>query len=92
MSQNAGNGLSLGPFRALRYAVPDERLGRLLCPPYDVIDDADRAELLAGDPDNAVAIILPRGDDRYAAAASQLDTWVKDGLLRPDSDAGDLCV
>jgi uncharacterized protein (DUF1015 family) len=87
MSQNAGNGLSLGPFRALRYAVPDERLGHLLCPPYDVIDDADRAELLAADPDNAVAIILPRGEDRYSAAAGQLDRWVQDGLLRPDSEA-----
>jgi hypothetical protein len=43
--------------------VDADRLGRLLCPPYDVIDDAQRTALLERDPDNAVAIILPRAAD-----------------------------
>ena len=60
MSEAAGvNGLSLAPMRALRYTVDGVRLGRLLCPPYDVIDAAERSRLLAQDPDNAVQIILP---------------------------------
>jgi uncharacterized protein (DUF1015 family) len=55
-----GAGLSLAPMRGLRPAVTDEHLGRLLCPPYDVISEADRSELLAADPDNAVAVVLPQ--------------------------------
>jgi uncharacterized protein (DUF1015 family) len=53
-------GLSLAPFRALRPTVDAQRLGDLLCPPYDVIDDEQRSRLLARDPHNAVGIILPR--------------------------------
>ena len=54
-------GLSLAPFRALRPAVGNDRLGRLLCPPYDVITAADRAALLAAtDPE------LRRALERYA--------------------------
>jgi uncharacterized protein (DUF1015 family) len=85
MSPPPVDGLSLTPFRALRYAVPDERLGALLCPPYDVIDDGGRAELLAGDPDNAVGIILPSGDDRYSAAALRLEGWVASGTMAADA-------
>jgi uncharacterized protein (DUF1015 family) len=91
MSSSTTTGLSLAPFRALRYTVSDARLGHVLSPPYDVIDDATRAELLADDPDNAVAIILPRtnqpGADAYVEAAARVDAWIKDGLLRADSEA-----
>lgn len=80
-------GLVLHPFRALRPAVDSDRLGRLLCPPYDVIDDAERTRLLAADGDNAVAIVLPHDDgetDRYAAAAHRLQREVDAGLLAVD--------
>jgi len=83
------DGLVLHPFRALRPAVDDARLGALLCPPYDVIDEGERARLLQADPDNAVALILPRtadGSDPYAAAARQLDDSVHAGLYRVDAD------
>jgi uncharacterized protein (DUF1015 family) len=86
VSTPARDGLSLDPFRALHYDVDAPRLGRLLCPPYDVIDDAARDELLAQDADNAVAIILPRGADMYGAAAERLDQWVADGLMHADAD------
>ncbi|MCW2530369.1 MAG: hypothetical protein JWM76_5229, partial [Pseudonocardiales bacterium] len=52
-------GLSLAPMRALRFTAGADHLGALLCPPYDVIDDAARAALLAADPDNAVRVVLP---------------------------------
>jgi uncharacterized protein (DUF1015 family) len=78
-------GLSLAPFRGLRPQVDGERLGALLCPPYDVIDPVARAELLERDPDNAVAVILPDPTpEGYAAAAARLDTWVDDGLYAVD--------
>jgi uncharacterized protein (DUF1015 family) len=81
-------GLSLAPFRALRPAVDPDRVARMLCPPYDVIDPAERERLLAGDPDNAVAAILPEGHDgvdAYAAAAELLTRWVEDGTYAVDS-------
>jgi uncharacterized protein (DUF1015 family) len=80
-------GLSLLPFRAVRPAVESERLGRLLCPPYDVIDDDMRAALLAADSENAVALILPNeadGADRYTAAAARLARDVSAGLYTVD--------
>lgn len=83
-----GPGLSLTAFRALRPAVPDDRLGGLLCPPYDVIDGATRAALLAADPDNAVAVILPERDDAgYTRARDQLTQWVHNGLFAIDDVA-----
>jgi uncharacterized protein (DUF1015 family) len=85
MSPGPADGLSLAPFRALRYTSSDERLGQLLCPPYDVIDAAARSELLRRDPDNAVAVILPEGSDPYADAATRLSAWVASGLMRPDA-------
>lgn len=84
-----GAGLALHPFRALRPAVDADRLGRLLCPPYDVIDAGTRRALLAADPDNAVRIIRPEaadGTDPYRGAADQLAREVRDGLLRPDDE------
>jgi uncharacterized protein (DUF1015 family) len=79
--------LVLAPFRAVRPAVGADRLGRLLCPPYDVIDAAERARLLAADPENAVGLVLPEeidGVDRYTAAAQRLDRQLADGLLAVD--------
>ncbi len=75
-------------------AEPD-RLGSLLCPPYDVIDAATRQQLVDADPDNVVRIVLPEPDgadtdgadmDPYVAAAELLDSWVSDGVLRVDSE------
>ena len=80
-------GLSLAPFRGLRPRVDNSRLGRLLSPPYDVIDPATRESLLSSDPDNAVAVVLPEPTEAgYAAAAHTLDTWISDGLYRVDPD------
>ena len=57
-------GLVLRPFRALRYARDAAALAAVTSPPYDVIDDRERAELLARDPHNVVRLILPQdGDD-----------------------------
>src|SRR3954447_8787031 len=81
------DGLSLEPFRGLRPQVDAGRLGRLLSPPYDVIDARARARLLEGDPDNAVAVVLPDPSPAgYAEAAATLDRWVTDGLYAVDPE------
>jgi uncharacterized protein (DUF1015 family) len=81
------HGLVLQPFRAVRPAVGPARLAQLLCPPYDVIDQQQRAALVAQDPDNAVTVVLPEpedGADRYQAAAARLDRWVGEGTYAVD--------
>jgi hypothetical protein len=89
IASSVASGLSLAPFRALRPAVNADRLGKLLCPPFDVIDEDERARLLELDPDNAVGIILPReegGADAYTVAARRLASAVSSGLFAVDPD------
>ena len=80
------------PFRGIRYALreaqPPGDVGTVAAPPYDVIDEDDRATLESADPRNSVRLILPRdgddGRDRYQVAADCLDEWRHDGVLRVD--------
>jgi uncharacterized protein (DUF1015 family) len=71
------------PIRALRYDL--DRTGGLqdvVAPPYDVIDDAQRAALEARSPYNAVRIDLPQGgEDRYDRAAALLADWRTEGAV-----------
>lgn len=84
-AQDARAGLSLEPFRALRPQVDSQRLGRILSPPYDVIDAETRARLLAADPHNVVRVILPEASPAgYAEAAQTLEAWVREDEYRPD--------
>jgi uncharacterized protein (DUF1015 family) len=84
-STDPAHGLSLEPFRAARPRVPDDRLGALLSPPYDVIDADTRAALLAADPANAVRVVLPEPTEAgYAEAAATLDSWLHDGTYQID--------
>ncbi len=66
---------------------PERHPGRLAdltdlaCPPYDVIEDAQRESLLARSPYNAVRLELSEEDGPHAAAAATLRTWVAEGIL-----------
>jgi uncharacterized protein (DUF1015 family) len=89
----AGRGLSLAPFRALRFTADADSLGRQLSPPYDVISDAERAELIKSSPTNVVRLILPEQDearfadgDRYLGAKAVLADWVNRGVLARDDE------
>ena len=74
------------PFRALHYDRDAAGgLQALAAPPYDVIDDEQRAELVARSPHNVVEIDLPRADgDPYAHAAEVFAAWQRDGILVRD--------
>src|SRR3954447_19912852 len=73
------------PLRTLRYdpgAVGS--LEDVIAPPYDVIDDALRAELASRSPFNVVEIDLPRaaeGRDSYLQAADTFQAWRQEGIL-----------
>ena len=72
------------PFPGIRYDLTRSDLGRVIAPPYDVIDDGQRAALAARDEHNAVLIDLPSladGDERYEVARCLLRDWLADGTL-----------
>jgi uncharacterized protein (DUF1015 family) len=77
------------PLRALHYdpAVAGS-LSDVTAPPYDVIDMAQRAELLARSPFNVVAVDLPHGEpdvrDPYATAGELFESWQLQGALVRD--------
>src|SRR4051794_31837372 len=76
------------PLRALHYDLA--RVGGLqdvTAPPYDVIDEGQRAALVARSPYNVVEIDLPAGgSDPYAHAAAVLDGWRADGIVVQDPE------
>src|SRR6266496_1965788 len=80
----------VAPFQGERYAAAD-RLSVLIAPPYDVIDQAERARYAGADRDNIVHVMLPEAppgkpeDDRYGIAAERLAAWRRDGVLRRDA-------
>jgi len=63
-------------------------LERLVAPPYDVIDAAQRAELAARHPQNVVHIDLPAGDGdaRYENARRLFLSWQEQGVLVRESE------
>jgi uncharacterized protein (DUF1015 family) len=72
------------PFRAVHYdgnvAGP---LDRLVAPPYDVIDDEEREELLSRSPFNVVHLTLPEDEQD---AARLWHEWLADGALVRDDE------
>jgi uncharacterized protein (DUF1015 family) len=86
------------PLRALHYDLAKVGgLGAVASPPYDVIDAAERAALLARSPYNAVAVDLPVPfdpadpasrpvGDPYEDAARLIDAWRSEGVLIADSE------
>src|SRR2546427_10224351 len=85
----------VAPFEGERYAAVD-RLTALIAPPYDVMDQAERARYAALAAENIVHVMLPEAppappappggpdDDRYRLPAERLATWRRTGVLRRD--------
>jgi uncharacterized protein (DUF1015 family) len=72
------------PLATLRYdPAAVGSLEAVIAPPYDVIDDEQRAVLAARSPFNVVEIDLPRsnGGDPYRHAAQTLDLWRRDHVV-----------
>jgi uncharacterized protein (DUF1015 family) len=74
------------PFPGLRYSDA-AALGRLVCPPYDVISSKRQEELHDAHPANAIRLELARDSeagDRYASAAATFERWMMEGVLTKD--------
>jgi uncharacterized protein (DUF1015 family) len=83
----------LDPFAAIRYDATRVDPDDVVAPPYDVVGPAERAELAAKSPYNAIAIDLPvadqdRGLDQYENAARIFGSWLENGVVRQDTVPG----
>lgn len=78
------------PFPGLRYSKSHvSSLDDVVCPPYDVISDSERATLESRSPSNVVRLELPHdetGGDRYERARELLDSWRDGGVLHRDAE------
>ncbi len=80
------------PFRGVRYDISKVGdLASVIAPPYDVIDPELQDRLYQASPYNVIRLELNRaepgddpGRDRYARAASILEDWQRQGVLRTD--------
>ncbi len=79
---------SIKPFRAIRYnAEKIKDLGKVACPPYDVISREEREEFAARSPYNFTHVILPKDtpeEDRYKQARKIFSEWRDSGFLIQD--------
>ncbi len=76
------------PFRGLRYDPSKAGdAAALMAPPYDVIDDAGRAELAARSPYNSIHFILPEGegDAKYPEGARRFREQAASVMQRDDA-------
>ncbi len=72
------------PFSGFRFDPRQAPLGRALCPPYDVIDPVQAAELRR-DPVSAVHLELPEGgEEKYERAARLWREWRDSCLVCQD--------
>jgi uncharacterized protein (DUF1015 family) len=77
------------PLQAVHYDLGEVAIADVVAPPYDVIDDAQRADLAARSPYNVVELDLPRdpgGGDPYEHAAELLGQWTGRGVLAQDTE------
>lgn len=86
---------SIKPFRAIRYnAEKISDLGKVMCPPYDVISEEELQEFSARSPYNFTHIILPKDtppigslreeEDRYKRAKRIFSEWRNNSILIQD--------
>jgi uncharacterized protein (DUF1015 family) len=80
------------PFRGIRYAATRGRaLGQLIAPPYDLVSQEQRDELLRRSPHNIIHLTLGEdrtgdgpGHSKYTRAAEWWSAWLAQDVLKED--------
>jgi uncharacterized protein (DUF1015 family) len=75
--------------QAVHYDPARVEIADVVAPPYDVIDDAQRAALVKRSAHNVVELDLPRapaGSDAYEHAAETMAAWESEGILVRDEE------
>jgi uncharacterized protein (DUF1015 family) len=73
------------PFRAVRYSGAAGSLAELVAPPYDAVDDVERAELYRRSAYNVLHMTLPESADE---AGRLYREWLARGILTRDDEPG----
>jgi len=81
--------MQIRPFRGWRYATgPEGDVGDFIAPPYDVLTQKDKEDLLGKSEKNIVSVDLPHvppsglgPDEVYQQAACTMDNWRCSGVL-----------
>lgn len=83
------------PFGGIHYTPQAGELAQVIAPPYDVLDDKQRAALAAKSPFNIVNVDVPwmppksLGPDAvYAKSASTWQSWLESGIVARDTKTG----
>ncbi len=71
-------------FKGLRFTEKAGDISSLICPPYDIIDDNMRADLINKNKYNLVRLELPQGENKYESAGKLYTQWIRDGILKQD--------
>ncbi|MHC4993860.1 MAG: DUF1015 family protein [Planctomycetota bacterium] len=82
----------LHPFNAIHYPTPENGdISELIAPPYDVLDEGPKADLLSLNSHNIVKIDLPvtppktvGPDEAYEGAGATFRRWLDEGVLTRD--------
>lgn len=75
-------------FNGLRYSKKAGEINELVCPPYDIISDQQRADYIAKNQNNIIRLELPKGENAYKEAGEVLEQWLDDGILAKDEKSG----
>lgn len=76
--------IKIKPFKGLYYTdkpTKSNNLSRVVCPPYDIISNEQKAELKSKNKFNAVNLEAP---DSYDEAKKNLDEWINNKILTFD--------
>jgi len=74
------------PFKAMRFNTENAgKIEELTCPPYDVISPAQRENYINTNEHNVIRLELPIGENPYKEAASLLNKWIDESILKVDS-------
>ena len=78
----------IAPFNGLRFTKKAGDMNKLVCPPYDIISDDERAKFIQTNEHNIIRLELPKGENPYDEAGKTLKEWLSSEILKTDDKAG----
>ena len=75
-------------FKGLRFTDKAGEIGKVCCPPYDIISPEQKNQYIAENPHNIIRLELPKTandtDEAYGKARAYLNEWLDEGILKCD--------
>ena len=75
-------------FKGLRFTDKAGEIGKVCCPPYDIISPEQKKKYIAENPHNIIRLELPKTandtDEAYGKARAYLNEWLDEEILKCD--------